>query len=134
MSVAVVTDSNSGIFQAEGKKYGITIIPMPFIVDDEEYFEDVNLTQEQFFEKLQADADISTSQPAIGQVTEVWDKLLKSYDEVVHIPMSSALSQSCETATSFAEKYNGRVQVVNNRRISVGCCQTRQRGKERKRN
>lgn len=117
--VAIVVDSNSGIFQEEGKTLGLTVIPMPFIVNDEEYFEGVNLSQEEFFVKLREDADISTSQPSIGQITETWDDLLKTHEGIVHIPMSSALSQSCETATSFAEKYNGKVQVVNNRRISI---------------
>lgn len=117
--VAIVTDSNSGIFQEEGKKLGITVIPMPFIVNEQEYFEDVNLTQEQFYAALRENADISTSQPAIGYVTEVWEELLKEYDEIVHIPMSSALSQSMETARTFAVNYNDRVEVVDNRSISI---------------
>lgn len=117
--VAIVTDSNSGIFQEEGKKLGITVIPMPFIVNEQEYFEDVNLTQEQFYAALRENADISTSQPAIGYVTDVWEKLLKEYDEIVHIPMSSALSQSMETARTFAVNYNDRVEVVDNRSISI---------------
>lgn len=119
MRVAIVTDSNSGITQGEAKKVGAFVLPMPFIVNDDEFFEDINLTQEQFYEKLAQDADISTSQPAIGQVTELWDKLLKEYDEIVHMPMSSGLSESCNTAKSLAKEYGGRVQVVDNRRISV---------------
>lgn len=119
MKVAIVTDSNSGITQSESTVIGAFVLPMPFIVDEEEYFEDINLTQEEFYKKLEADADISTSQPAIGQVTELWDKILKEYDEIVHIPMSSGLSESCNTATRLAEDYNGRVQVVDNHRISV---------------
>ncbi len=117
--IAIVTDSNSGISQEEGKKMGISVIPMPFIVDGEEFFEDISLTQAEFFEKLKANADISTSQPAIGQVTEVWDELLKTYDELVHIPMSSGLSESMNTARNFASEYQGRVQVVDNHRISI---------------
>lgn len=118
--VAIVTDSNSGLTQEEGKKLGVTVVPMPFIVDGEEYFEDINLTQKEFFEKLAQDANISTSQPAIGAVTEIWDKLLKDYDEVVHIPMSSGLSESMNTARNFANnEYNGRVEVVDNHRISI---------------
>ncbi len=118
--VAIVTDSNSGLTQEEGKKLGVTVVPMPFIVDGEEYFEDISLTQPQFFEKLAQDANISTSQPAIGAVVEIWDRLLKDYDEVVHIPMSSGLSESMNTARTFANnEYAGRVEVVDNHRISI---------------
>ncbi len=118
--IAIVTDSNSGISQKEAKSLGdLYVVPMPFIVNDEEYFEDINLTQEEFYQKLAEDADISTSQPSIGGITELWDDLLKKYDEVVHIPMSSALSMSCETATNFAKGYDGRVHVVDNHRISI---------------
>lgn len=118
--VAIVTDSNSGITQEEAKKLGVYVVPMPFIVDGEEYFEDISLTQPEFFEKLEKDASISTSQPAIGAVTELWDSLLKEYDEVVHIPMSSGLSESMNTARNFARnEYDGKVEVVDNHRISV---------------
>lgn len=118
--IAVVTDSNSNITQQEAKELkDVYVIPMPFIVDGEEYFEDVNLTQEGFYEKLLAGADISTSQPSVGQVTELWDELLKKYDQIVHIPMSSALSESCNSAKNYAKEYNGRVVVVDNRRISI---------------
>lgn len=119
MKIAIVTDSNSGITQEEGKKLGINVIPMPFLIDEAEYFEDVNLSQAEFYEKLLAGADVSTSQPNIAEIVELWDKLLKTYDEVVHIPMSSSLSASTETALHFAESFNGKVQVVDNRRISV---------------
>ncbi len=118
--IAVVTDSNSNITQQEAKELkDVYVIPMPFIVDGEEFFEDVNLTQEGFYEKLLAGADISTSQPSVGQVTELWDELLKNYDQIVHIPMSSALSESCNSAKNYAKEYNGRVVVVDNRRISI---------------
>lgn len=117
--VAIVTDSNSGITQAQGKAMGITVLPMPFYINEELFFEDISLTQEEFYEKLEQDADISTSQPAPGDVMDLWNGLLKEYDEVVHIPMSSGLSGSCETAMSLAEEYDGKVQVVNNQRISV---------------
>lgn len=117
--IAIVTDSNSGMSQAMGKELGVSVVPMPFIVNDEEYFEDINLTQEEFYSKLKEGADILTSQPAIGQVTELWDKLLEDYHEVLHIPMSSALSQSMATAKSFAQKYQGKVEVVDNRSISI---------------
>lgn len=116
---AIVTDSNSGITQSRGKKLGIYVLPMPFFIDGELFLEDISLTQEQFYERLGADSDISTSQPSPGDVMELWEKLLKEYDEIVHIPMSSGLSNSCDTAVSIAEEYGGRVQVVNNQRISV---------------
>ena len=116
---AVVTDSNSGITQAEAKTLGITVIAMPFYIQGETFYEDINLTQEQFYEKLAQGGDISTSMPAVGDVTDLWDKLLDEYDEIVHIPMSSGLSSSCETALMLAQSYEGRVQVVNNQRISV---------------
>ena len=118
--IALVTDSNSNITQQEAKELkDVYVIPMPFIVDGEEYFEDVNLTQEGFYEKLLAGADISTSQPSVGQVTELWDELLKKYDQIVHVPMSSALSESCNSAKNYAKDYNGKVIVVDNKRISV---------------
>lgn len=119
MKIAIVTDSNAGITQKEAKELGIHIVPMPFIVNGEEYFEDINLSQDEFYQRLSDNADISTSQPAIGQVTELWESLLTSYDAILHIPMSSGLSESCNTAKHFAENYDGKVYVVDNRRISV---------------
>ena len=118
-NVRIVTDSNSGITQAEAEKLGISVIPMPFLIDGEEFFEDINLTQAQFYEHLKNDANVSTSQPAVGSVTELWDKLLKDGSEIVHIPMSSGLSESCHTAESLSKDYGGRVQVVDNQRISI---------------
>ncbi len=118
MKTAIVTDSNSGITQAQAKELGIFVLPMPFMIDGAEYFEDINLTQEQFYEKLKNDSDISTSQPTPESVTGLWDSILKEYDEIVHIPMSSGLSSSCATAMMLAEDYDGRVQVVDNQRIS----------------
>lgn len=119
MKVAIVTDSNSGITQQQGKELGISVIPMPFLIDGEEFFEDISLSQDQFYEKLFAGAEVSTSQPNIFKVTDLWKNLLKTYDEVVHIPMSSGLSASCETALGYAKQFNGKVQVVDNKRISV---------------
>lgn len=119
MKVAIVTDSNSGILQEEAEKLGITVIPMPFLIDGEEYFEDITLSQFQFFEKLAQNTDVSTSQPSIYNIVETWKKLLTEYDEVVHIPMSSGLSASMETAETFAKEFNGKVQVVDNKRISI---------------
>lgn len=117
--IAIVTDSNSGITQARGKELGIYVLPMPFFIDENIYYEDITLTQEQFYEKLGADSDISTSQPSPGNVMELWEKILKDYDEIVCIPMSSGLSSTCATAETIAEEYKGKVQVVDNQRISV---------------
>ena len=117
--VKIVTDSNSGITQEEAKKLGIFVIPMPFVIDGEQYFEDINLTQEEFYKHLQGDAHVSTSQPSIASVTEFWDELLKDGGEIVHIPMSSGLSETCHTAENLAKDYGGRVQVVDNQRISI---------------
>ncbi len=117
--VAIVTDSNSGITQDDAKKFGISVLPMPFYINDKLYYEDIDLTQEQFYKALGEDAKISTSQPSPGDVTDLWDKLLEEYDEVVHIPMSSGLSSSCQTAIMLSDDYDGKVQVVNNQRISV---------------
>ena len=117
--VAIVTDSNSGITQSQAKKLGITVMPMPFFIDNETYYEDIDLTQEDFYQKLTENASISTSMPLVGNVTDTWDALLQEYDEIVHIPMSSGLSGSCETAMMLAQDYDNRVFVVNNQRISV---------------
>lgn len=117
--IAVVTDSNSGITQERGKELGIFVLPMPFYIDGNLYFEDISLTQEDFYKKLQDDADISTSQPSPGDLMDFWENILKEYDEIVHIPMSSGLSGSCQTAMTLADDYDGKVHVVNNQRISV---------------
>lgn len=117
--IAIVTDSNSGITQEAAKDLGVFVIPMPFVINEETFYEDISLSQEAFYEKLQNDADISTSQPAAGDVLDLWDKILEDYDALVHIPMSSGLSGSCATATALAADYDGRVAVVNNQRISV---------------
>lgn len=114
-----MTDSNSGITQQMGKEMGVTVLPMPFFINGKQYFEDIDLTQEQFYEHLTGDSEISTSQPSPADVIAAWEKLLKDYDEVVYMPMSSGLSSSCSSAMGFAEDYDGRVQVVNNQRISV---------------
>ncbi len=117
--IAIVTDSNSGITQAQGKDLGICVLPMPFYIDDQLFFEDVTLSQDQFYEKLEQGADVKTTQPAPGDVIALWDELLQEYDEVVYLPMSSGLSSSCETAVMLAQDYDGRVQVVDNQHISV---------------
>ena len=139
--VAIVSDSNSGITQLQAEELGITILPMPFFVGDKTLYEDIDLTQKEFYQMLSENAKISTSMPLVGNVTDTWDALLKEYDEIVHIPMSSGLSGictissysfsnayipmssglsgSCETALMLAQDYEGKVQVVNNQRISV---------------
>lgn len=117
--IAIVTDSNSGITQSEAKELGIFVLPMPFVMDGDTFYEDITLDQPTFYEKLKKGCDISTSQPSPEAVMELWDSILKDYDEIVHIPMSSGLSGSCQTAMMLAEDYDGKVQVVNNQRISV---------------
>lgn len=119
--VKIVTDSNSGITQAEAKTLGVSVIPMPFLINGEDYLEDVNLTQEEFYRHLEVEATVSTSQPAVATVTDLWDSLLAEGEdvEIVHIPMSSGLSESCRTAQSLAKAYGKRVRVVDNQRISV---------------
>lgn len=119
--VAVITDSNSGITQQQAAELGLYVLPMPFTINDETYHEGKNLTLEEFYEKLgDKEAKIFTSQPSIEEVTSLWDKVLKDYDQIVHMPMSSGLSSSCQTAMMLAEEeYAGKVFVVNNQRISV---------------
>lgn len=117
--IAIVTDSNSGITQEQAQELGVFVLPMPFYINEELFLEGVNLSQEEFYRKLGEEAQIHTSQPSPADVLELWDKLLADYDTVVHIPMSSGLSASCQTACVLAAEYKGRVQVVNNQRISV---------------
>lgn len=117
--IAIVTDSNSGITQKQAEELGIYVLPMPFYINGELFFEEISLTQEEFYKHLENDADISTSQPAPADVMELWDKLLCEYDEIVHIPMSGGLSSSCDNALMYAKDYDGKVQVVDNQRISV---------------
>lgn len=117
--IAVVTDSNSGITQAQAKELGIFVLPMPFMINNETYYEDITLTQEEFYRRLAEGADVITSQPTPESVMNLWDELLQDYDEVVHIPMSSGLSGSCQSAIMLAQDYEGKVEVVNNQRISV---------------
>ena len=118
-NVCIITDSNSGISQEEALTLGIKVIPMPFFIDGVQYYEGINLTQEQFYDKLKNDADISTSQPSVGELQNAFAEVLKTHDEAVFIPMSSGLSGTCQTASMLAEDYHGKVNVVNNQRISV---------------
>lgn len=117
--IAIVTDSNSGISQKEGVELGVRVIPTPFYINEELYYEDITLSQDEFYQKLADDVEISTSQPSPGDVMELWEELLETYDDIIHIPLSSGLSSSCSTATMLAEEFDGRVHVVNNQRISV---------------
>ena len=117
--IAVVTDSNSGITQKQAQEMGLYVLPMPFMINNETYFEDITLSQAEFYERLASGADVVTSQPSPDSVMKLWDELLQTYDEIVHIPMSSGLSGSCQSALMLAADYEGRVQVVNNQRISV---------------
>lgn len=117
--VAVVTDSNSGITQSEAKELGISVLPMPFMINEETFFEDITLTQDEFYQKLEGGADVVTSQPSPEAVMDLWKEVLKENDEIVYIPMSSGLSGSCQSAIMLSEDFDGKVQVVNNQRISV---------------
>ena len=106
---AIVTDSNSGITQKMAGEIGVSVVPMPFVIDGETFYEDINLSQKEFYEKLQSSAKISTSQPMVGELLKLWDSLLETHDSLVYIPMSSGLSGSCATAAALAEDYGGRV-------------------------
>ena len=117
--IAIVTDSNSGITQEKAKKLGIRVLPMPFYIDGELFYEDITLTQEEFYQRLAEDADISTSQPSPAEVTGLWDEVLQENDKIIYIPLSSGLSSSCETAMGLARDYEGKVYVVDNQRISI---------------
>lgn len=117
--ISIMTDSNSGITQKQSVDLGVRVLPMPFLIDGETYFEDINLTQEEFYKRLAQDVTISTSQPSPESVTKAWDELLQESDSIVYIPMSSGLSGSCQTASLLAQDYDGKVQVVDNQRISV---------------
>lgn len=119
MKVAVITDSNSGITQSQGRELGIRVVPMPFMINGELFEEDISLSQQAFYEQMENGADITTSQPSPGDLIALWKEILTEYDEIVHIPMSSGLSSSCQTAMVLAEDFDGRVQVVNNQRIAV---------------
>lgn len=117
--VAIVTDSNSGITQKKAKEMGIRVIPMPFYINEELFYEDITLTQDEFYQRLAEDAEISTSMPSPGDIIELWKELLREYDEIVHIPMSSGLSSSCETALMLSQEFEGKVYVIDNQRISI---------------
>lgn len=119
--IIIVTDSNSGISKEEAEKIGVVVIPMPFFNEGKTYYEEISLSQDEFYQMLVAGKNISTSQPSIGKICALWDELLKEYDEIVQIPMSSGLSMTCDTATTFSQEkeYLGKVHIVNNMRISV---------------
>lgn len=117
--IAVVTDSNSGITQKQAEELGITVVPMPFFINEEMFFEDITLTQEEFYKKIEMNADIATSQPSPATLIDLWDKLLEEYDEIIHIPMSSGLSSACGSAQALSADYDGKVHVIDNQRISI---------------
>lgn len=121
MTVAIITDNQSGIFPEEGKKLGVYILRMPFFLDGKQYYENETITAQEFFDRMEhnPDMEFSTSMPPAGEVLSMWKEALKTHDEVVYIPMSSGLSSSCETATLLAQQFDGKVQVVNNQRISL---------------
>lgn len=119
MNVAIMTDENSGISQAEAEEFGVHVLKMPVIIDGEEFFEGVNLSHEEFYDALTSGKNVTTSMPSIGDVMDMWDELLETYDQVVYIPMSSGLSSSCASATAISDEYDGKVQVADNHRISV---------------
>ena len=117
--IAVITDSNAHITPQEAEKLGISVVPMPFMIGDETFYEGITLSREEFYEKMESGANIATSQPSPSDVMKIWDEALKTHDEVVYIPMSSGLSGSCQSARMLADDYDGKVHVVNNQRISV---------------
>ncbi len=119
--IAITTDTNSGMIPHEMDEQGIFVLPMPFVIDGTSLLESVELSRDNFYDKLISDANISTSQPSVTEVSEFWLDILKNYDEIVHIPTSSVLSNSCSTAMAIAkqEEFAGKVFVVDNRRISI---------------
>lgn len=117
--IGVATDTNSGITIKKAEELGIGIIPMPFFIDGKEYFEDLTITRDEFFDRLKGGADIKTSQPSPEALIELWDKMLKEYEDIIYIPMSSGLSSSMQTARMVAEDYDGRVHVIDDHRISM---------------
>lgn len=119
IKIAIVTDSNSGITQLQAKELGVYVLPMPFMINEETYYEDISLSQEEFYLRLESGDNVVTSQPSPDAVMKLWNGLLEEYDEIVHIPMSSGLSGSCQSALMLSQDYDGKVQVVNNQRISV---------------
>ncbi|MGN0320751.1 MAG: DegV family protein [Lachnospira sp.] len=119
MKTAVLTDTNSGITVDEAAELGIFVMPMPVIIEDKTYYEGDNLTETQFYDALTSGKKITTSQPAPGDLLDKWDEILRSYEELVYIPMSSGLSNSCSCAIGFAADYDGKVCVADNHRISV---------------
>ena len=122
--IAVLTDTNSGITPDQAAQYGIHLVPMPVIIDDETYFENESISQDEFFQCLHEGACVSTSQPAPGMLMDCWDSLLEHYDQIIYLPMSSGLSGSCHTAAMLAEEYDGRIHVVDNHRISIALRQS----------
>ena len=119
MKTAIITDTNSGMLPEDAREHGIILLPMPVIIDGKEYKEHLDLTDEFFYAKQEQGAEIVTSQPSVGEIVDLWKKTLEEYDSIIHIPMSSGLSGSCQSAMMLAQDFGGKVQVVNNQRISV---------------
>lgn len=119
MKICVVTDDNAGFTKEEISELGIAVVRMPVLIDGDIYFENISIDEKTFYQRMANNADIRTSQPAPGEIMELWDNLLKSYDAIIHIPMSSGLSEECNTAKVLAQSYEGKVFVVDNHRISV---------------
>lgn len=119
MKICVVTDDNAGFSKQEINELGIYVVRMPILIDEDTYFENISIDEKTFYQKMADNADIKTSQPAPGEIMELWDNLLKTYDAILHIPMSSGLSEECNTAKVLAQNYEGKVFVVDNHRISV---------------
>lgn len=117
--IIVVTDSSSGISQAEAKDLGVVVVPIPFTINDQEYLEDISITQPEFFKLLGQNANVSTSQPAKFYLEELWTKLLQEYEHIIYLPITSGLSASCANAIEYAKQFAGRVHVIDNLRISA---------------
>ena len=122
MKTAIMTDTNSGISVEQCKEHGIYVLPMPVMVDGQDYLEGETITHQELYDALLEEKEVMTAQPSLKDLLDFWDNLLEEYDEIVYIPMSSGLSGSCHTALQFAEEYEGKVQVVDNHRISVTLC------------
>lgn len=120
MKIAIATDTNSSMTQKQADEHGIYLLPMPVIIDEETYLEGLNIDNAQLYNAMKEHRDISSSQPSPGQLIEFWENILKDgYDQIVYIPMSSGLSNSCHNAIQFSRDYDEKIQVVDNHRISL---------------
>ena len=124
MKTAIVTDTNSGISASQAEAMGIHLIPMPFFIGGETYYEGKDISHALFFEKMADGVEVSTSQPSPADIIALWESLLEDHDAVLHFPMTSGLSGSCASAKALAREYGGRVLVVDDKRISVTLMQS----------